>query len=358
MGPSAIRYARLQDVLEELGYPVIDLGNAGTPIPETVHQEEGLRRLDAGRGVCEEVAERAEAMISEELFPIFLGGDHSISIGTVSGVAVSQGRTGLIWLDAHADFNLPETSPSGNIHGMPLAVLTGRGHSDLVGIGGEGASVRTEDVVVVGLRSVDLEERLLLKEAGVRVYTMKEVDAYGIASVVRRALGALSHLDRVHLSFDLDVVDPGIAPGVGTPVRGGLTYREAHLVMELINEAGIVTSLDIVEVNPNLDDTNRTAEHADDIGIGTTDFSDHHRFHSRTSVARISILPDSIFERSSTSLIRASRSLPASTIVWAYSTSFSVRFSSWFCESSRASTSSEFRGVRSSWLMFARNSLL
>jgi arginase len=260
MGPSAIRYARLQGALEELGYRVEDLGNAATPLPETVEKVGEIKHLATVRGVCEEVAGRAEAMTSEGYFPIFLGGDHSIAIGTVSGVAKNAGRTGLIWLDAHADFNTPETSPSGNIHGMPLSVLTGGGHPDLVAIGGEGASVHTEDVVVVGLRSVDLEERLLLKEAGVRVYTMKEVDAYGIASVVRRALRALSHLERIHVSLDLDVVDPGIAPGVGTPVRGGLTYREAHLVMELINEAGIATSLDVVEVNPILDDRNGTAE--------------------------------------------------------------------------------------------------
>jgi arginase len=260
MGPSAIRYARLQAVLEELGYPVTDLGNARTPIPEVVEKAREIRRLTAVRDVCEEVAVRAEAMISEDLFPIFLGGDHSISIGTVSGVARSFGRTGVIWLDAHADFNIPETSPSGNIHGMPLSVLTGRGYPELVSIGGEGASVRTEDVVILGLRSVDVKERGLLLEAGVRVYTMKEIDAYGIASVVRRALRDLSHLDRIHLSVDLDVVDPVVAPGVGTPVRGGLTYREAHLVMELINEAGIATSLDVVEVNPILDDRNGTAE--------------------------------------------------------------------------------------------------
>jgi arginase len=212
------------------------------------------------RDVCAEVAGRAGTMVDEGLFPIFLGGDHSIAIGTVSGVARSFERTGIIWLDAHADFNIPETSPSGNIHGMPLSVLTGRGHPDLVRIGGSDASVRTEDVVIVGLRSVDVKERGLLREAGVRVYTMKEIDAYGVASIVRRALRDLSHLERIHLSFDLDVVDPGIAPGVGTPVRGGLTYREAHLVMELVNEAGIVTSLDVVEVNPILDDRNETAE--------------------------------------------------------------------------------------------------
>jgi arginase len=259
MGPSAIRYARLQGALEELGYQVNDLGNAETPLPETVEEEGEIRHLEAVRSVCEEVAERAEAMISAGLFPIFLGGDHSIAIGTVSGVAKGFGRTGVIWLDAHADFNTPKTSPSGNIHGMPLSVLTGHGHPDLVAIGAEGASVRTEDVVILGLRSVDLEERRLLREAGIQSYTMKEVDAYGIASVVRRALNALSHLDRVHVSFDLDVVDPDVAPGVGTPVRGGLTYREAHLVMELINEAGIATSLDVVEVNPILDDRNGTA---------------------------------------------------------------------------------------------------
>jgi arginase len=260
MGPSAIRYARLQGALEELGYPVVDLGNAATPIPETVDEDGEVRHLDAVRDVCDEVAARAVAMLSEGLFPIFLGGDHSISIGTVSGAARASGRTGVIWLDAHADFNTPETSPSGNIHGMPLSVLTGRGHPDLVGIGGGDASVRTEDVVILGLRSVDAEERGLLLEAGVRVYTMKEIDAYGIARVVRRALGDLSHLDRIHLSVDLDAVDPSIAPGVGTPVRGGLSYREAHLVMELINEAGIVSSLDVVEVNPILDYGNETAE--------------------------------------------------------------------------------------------------
>ena len=260
MGPSAIRYARLEAAIEELGRPVTDLGNARVPIPELVESDESVRHLDAVRAVCEEVARRAEAVVFEGLFPIFLGGDHSISIGTVSGVARSGGgRTGVIWLDAHADFNTPETSPSGNIHGMPLATLTGNGPPSLVEIGGAGASVSPEDVVLIGLRSVDLEERNLLGEAGARAYTMKEIDAYGVARVVRQAMKDLGHVDRVHLSFDLDVLDPEIAPGVGTPVRGGLTYREAHLVMELINEAGVVTSLDVVEVNPILDVRNGTA---------------------------------------------------------------------------------------------------
>ncbi|MCA1728148.1 MAG: arginase [Actinobacteria bacterium] len=260
MGPSAIRYARLSQVLEDLGYTVTDLGNVQTPVPETVEEEKG-DSVGAIRGVCEEAAGRAARMVSDGLFPVFLGGDHSISIGTVSGVAGAAkdaGPTGVIWLDAHADFNTPDTSPSGNVHGMPLATLTGRGYADLVSIGGP--AVRGGDVAIVGLRSVDREERELLVEAEVNVYTMKDVDAYGIASVMRGALEDLSHLDRVHLSFDLDVVDPEVAPGVGTPVRGGLTYREAHLVMELINEAGVVTSLDVVEINPILDAKNGTAE--------------------------------------------------------------------------------------------------
>ncbi len=261
MGPSAIRYARIELALEELGLEVTDLGNAGVPIPEVVASREEVRHLEAVRNVCSEVARRATAIVTDGLFPIFLGGDHSVSIGTVSGVAKASAgaRTGVIWLDAHADFNTPDSSPSGNIHGMPLATLTGHGPPSLVEIGGPGPSVRAEDVVLIGLRSVDLEERNLLREAGARAYTMKEIDAYGVARVVRQALKHLSHVDRVHLSFDLDALDPEVAPGVGTPVRGGLTYREAHLVMELINEAEIVTSLDVVEVNPILDVRNGTA---------------------------------------------------------------------------------------------------
>ncbi len=261
MGPSAIRYARFEPALEELGLEVTDLGNAGVPIPEVVASREEVRHLEAIRNVCSEVAQRATAIVTDGLFPIFLGGDHSVSIGTVSGVAKASAgaRTGVIWLDAHADFNTPDSSPSGNIHGMPLATLTGHGPPSLVEIGGPGPSVHAEDVVLIGLRSVDLEERNLLREAGARAYTMKEIDAYGIARVVRQALKHLSHVDRVHLSFDLDALDPEVAPGVGTPVRGGLTYREAHLVMELINEAEIVTSLDVVEVNPILDVRNGTA---------------------------------------------------------------------------------------------------
>ena len=263
MGPSSIRYARLQSALEELGHNVSDLGNIRVPIPEVVElgdeQRKGMPHLKTIGEVCKRAAATARDIAADGAFPIFLGGDHSVSIGTVSGVT-TNGQTGVLWVDAHADFNTPETSASGNVHGMPLAVLCGLGHPDLVGVGGGGASVRPEDVVLVGLRRVDPEERRLLAEAGVQTYTMKEVDAHGIARVADQVLDDLSHLKRVHLSFDLDVVDPGIAPGVGTPVRGGLTYREAHLLMELLGEAATITSLDVVEVNPILDKTNKTAK--------------------------------------------------------------------------------------------------
>lgn len=258
MGPSALRYARLQDTLQELGYDVADGGNLSVPIPEVIGEQEEVKRLGIIQEVCTEASKRAAGILERGAFPVFLGGDHSISIGTIAGVA-SVGRTGVLWLDAHADFNTPETSPTGNVHGMPLAVLIGLGHPDLTGIGGAEPSIRAQDVVLVGLRSIDPQERKLLLEAGVTVYTIKDVDTFGVATIVRRALADLSHLSRVHLSLDLDVVDPEAAPGVGTPVRGGLTYREAHLLMEMISDSGAVTSLDVVEVNPILDVRNQTA---------------------------------------------------------------------------------------------------
>jgi arginase len=256
VGPSAIRYARLAASLEELGYEVHDRGNVELPPPETTRRREEAPHLATIREVCERTAEATEGIASDGSVPCFLGGDHSVSIGTASGVA-KAGRTGVLWVDAHADFNTPDTSPSGNVHGMPLGTIVGRGHPELHGIGG---GVHPEDVALVGLRSVDREELRLLLDSGVRVYTMKEIDAYGMASVVRRALDDLSYLGRVHLSLDVDAVDPTVAPGVGTPVAGGLSYREAHLLMELASESGLVTSLDVVEVNPILDERNRTAE--------------------------------------------------------------------------------------------------
>ena len=261
MGPSAIRYARLHDALRALGYEVHDLGDLEVPVVETLKinggAPGGLHHLEAIRATCQVLAERLEQLPADSL-PIVLGGDHSISMGSVRGVQRS-GRTGLIWIDAHADFNTPETSPTGNIHGMPLAALLGYGDARLTGIANRDP-LDPLDVVLIGVRSVDPGERTLLAEAGVTVYTMKEIDRMGIPTVAANVIAQLERVERVHVSFDADVLDPAVAPGVGTPVPGGLTYREAHLLMELLADAGVVTSLDLVEVNPILDEKNRTAE--------------------------------------------------------------------------------------------------
>ncbi|WP_287372850.1 arginase [Oceanithermus sp.] len=260
MGPSAIRYARLHEAIRALDYDVLDLGDLEVPVVETLKKNGGapggLHHLEPIRSTCEALA-RELSVLDDAALPVVLGGDHSISMGSVRGV--QRGRTGLIWIDAHADFNTPETSPSGNIHGMPLAALLGYGDDRLVRIGG-GAPLEPQDVVLVGVRSVDPGERELLQQAGVTVYTMKEIDRMGVPTVAANVIAQLERVERVHVSFDADVLDPTVAPGVGTPVPGGLTYREAHLLMELLSDAGIVTSLDLVEVNPILDEKNRTAE--------------------------------------------------------------------------------------------------
>ncbi len=260
MGPSAIRYARLHEAIRALDYNVLDLGDLEVPVVETLKKNGGapggLHHLEPIRSTCEALA-RELSVLDDAALPVVLGGDHSISMGSVRGV--QRGRTGLIWIDAHADFNTPETSPSGNIHGMPLAALLGYGDDRLVRIGG-GAPLEPQDVVLVGVRSVDPGERELLQQAGVTVYTMKEIDRMGVPTVAANVIAQLERVERVHVSFDADVLDPTVAPGVGTPVPGGLTYREAHLLMELLSDAGIVTSLDLVEVNPILDEKNRTAE--------------------------------------------------------------------------------------------------
>ncbi|MER3535925.1 MAG: arginase [Thermus sp.] len=261
MGPSALRYARLKDGLEALGFAVTDLGDVDVPVAETLAQDGGLQSsghtlayLEAIREVCLTLKGRVEEL-PEETFPIVLGGDHSLSMGSVSGVA-ARGQVGVVWVDAHGDFNTPETSPSGNIHGMPLAVLAGLGHPRLVEAF---KSLDPSHIVLIGVRSLDPGERRLLQELGVRVYTMHEVDRLGIARIAEEALKHLEGLP-LHLSLDADVLDPSLAPGVGTPVPGGLTYREAHLLMELFAASGRVRSLDLVEVNPILDEKNRTAE--------------------------------------------------------------------------------------------------
>lgn len=259
MGPSAIRYAQLAETLRALGHEVTDHGNVNVPVVETIDRSSsGPHYLSEILQACEETAARLSSL-PDDVFPICIGGDHSMSMGTVAGIARGE-RIGLVWVDAHTDFNTPEISPSGNVHGMPVAHLVGLGDERLVNIGGMGAKVRPEDIVMIGIRSVDHGERELLKARGAGIYTMKEIDTLGLAKVAQLALEKLSGVSRIHVSFDADSLDPSIAPGVGTPVPGGLSYREAHLLMELLADSGKGSSLDLVEVNPVLDERNTTAQ--------------------------------------------------------------------------------------------------
>jgi len=273
MGPSALRLARLGDTLRGLGHTVRDLGNVAVPVAESVDDDaHEARYVGAIAGVCRAVAEALAALPAHDV-PIVLGGDHAISLGSIAGVCRrgTAERIGVLWIDAHADLNTPATSPSGNVHGMPLAHLLGHGDPRLIAaVGGADGSatgtalggaaiVAPEDVVLIGLRSVDAGERAFIRRHELRAFTMSDIDRAGIASVTDAALAALGHVDRLHVSFDADVLDPAIAPGVGTPIAGGLAYREAHLLMELLHESGRVGSVDLVEVNPILDHRNRTA---------------------------------------------------------------------------------------------------
>ncbi|MBZ9716011.1 arginase [Deinococcus multiflagellatus] len=264
MGPSALRNAHLAGALRALGHTVTDLGDVGVALPESVDKliEGGLVFLTPIQEACAAAAERVAAL-GPDVFPLTIGGDHSVSMGTVTGnalrLAPGGGRLGLIWVDAHTDYNTPDSSPSGNIHGMPVAHLTGLGDTRLTGLGG-GWHMRPEDIVMIGIRSVDPHERELLREAGIKAYTMKDVDQLGITRIHEETLERLSGVQGLHVSFDADALDPAVCPGVGTPVPGGLTYREGHLLMELLSESGRVTSMDIVEVNPILDAHNQTAE--------------------------------------------------------------------------------------------------
>jgi arginase len=262
MGPSALRYGRLEERLEALGHTVRDLGDVDVPTAEELEISHagpggGLGYVGEIRKACLATAERLAALPATT-FPIVLGGDHSIALGSVVGCARGE-RAGVVWVDAHGDFNTPETSPTGNVHGMPLAALCGLGDPRLVSIGGEEASIRPEDVVLIGIRDLDRAEKRLMREAGVTVYTMKEIDRIGLPAIAEATLARLDGLPRLHVSLDADVLDPEVAPGVGTPVPGGLTFREAHLLMELFADSGRITSLDLVEVNPILDRENRTA---------------------------------------------------------------------------------------------------
>lgn len=262
MGPSAIRYANVKERLEKSGYDVVDYGNLNVPTPETYKTENTKHRyLDEVKRVNEELAMIVSKVINEERFPLILGGDHSIGIGTIAGISRYKKNFGVIWFDSHGDLNTPETTPSGNIHGMSLAVSLGYGHPDLVNISNFAPKIRPENVVIVGARQLDKGEKELIKKIGIKVWTMHEIDRLGMTKVMDEAILYLKKCtDGIHLSVDLDALDPIDAPGVGTPVTGGLTYREGHLAMEMLAEAGFLISAEFVEVNPILDDRNKTAE--------------------------------------------------------------------------------------------------
>ena len=268
MGPSAIRIAGVGDRLRELGYKVIDEGDL------TIKTQEEQRIKDPHAKYLPEItravkvlARKVEQIVHHNHFPLVLGGDHSIAIGTISGIAAhtkkKRKKLGVLWIDAHGDFNTPESSPSGNIHGMPLAVCVGLGPRPLRSVAGSFRKVEPENVVIIGLRTLDAGERENIKKFGVKIFTMEEIDKYGIHRVMRRAFEQIAEkVDYLHVSFDLDSVDPVYAPGVGTPVKGGLDYREAHLIMEMLAESKRMTSLEIVEVNPIVDNRNQSAEFA------------------------------------------------------------------------------------------------
>jgi arginase len=265
MGPSAIRLALLGDRLAGLGYAVEDLGNVAVDQPESVPAgHERARYLPQIAQTCQRIAQRVENALRQDKFPLLLGGDHSIAIGTVTGIAQhyreQNKKIGLIWIDAHADMNTPDSSPSGNIHGMPLACCIGLGPQELTGIYGWAPKVEPRSVAIIGLRSVDNEEKLNVTKTGIRASTMRDVDERGLRAVMQEAIEIASDSTAgFHLSFDMDAVDPDEAPGVGTPVRGGITYREAHLAMEIICDCDCMLGLEMVEVNPVIDQANRTA---------------------------------------------------------------------------------------------------
>lgn len=260
MGPSAMRYAGLEERLTSLGFEVRDHGNVETAIPEaTALLDERARFLPEIKETCERIAAKVVEESSAGAIPLVLGGDHSVALGTLGGLASVHGKGGVLWIDAHPDINTPGTSPSGNVHGMSLGAVLGLAGDAFASDAWPLPAVDPKRVALVGIRQTDEGERRLLKEAGVRVFTMSEVDRIGVERAVREALDRISGPGFVHVSLDMDALDPELAPGVGTPVRGGLTYREAHLALELVAESGIAGSLEVVEVNPILDRENTTA---------------------------------------------------------------------------------------------------
>ncbi|HKB85518.1 MAG TPA: arginase [Ignavibacteriaceae bacterium] len=271
MGPSALRIANLKGKLEQLGYKVLDSGDI---FIQNIEQQKivnpKLKYVNEILRTSKILAGKIERVLEKDQFPLCLGGDHSMAIGTIAGISSfcrkNKLKLGVIWIDAHSDMNTDATSPSGNIHGMPMAAALGLGNDQLVNFYGFSPKVKAENCALIGVRSIDPQERVNIKNAGLPVFTMSDVDKLGIHRIINRVLKQFrENVDHIHVSFDLDSVEPDIAPGVGTPVSGGLSYREAHLLMESIAECGCMSSLEISEVNPILDRKNRSAEFAADL---------------------------------------------------------------------------------------------
>jgi arginase len=267
MGPSAVRYTDLRARLEKLGHTVVDSGNVAVPFREDAARgaQRGARYLGAITDVCVDVAARTRAALEAGQVPVILGGDHALAAGSIAGASAHLNergeRLGVIWIDAHGDLNTPATSRSGNVHGMPLAALLGNGDKAMAGIAGHGPALKASDVALVGLRDLDQPERNHIRKWGLSAYTMRALDERGVRAVMEEAITVATRgTSGIWLSFDMDVIDPSEASGVGTAVPGGMTYREAHLAMELIADTGKLVGLDMVEVNPVLDERNRTAE--------------------------------------------------------------------------------------------------
>ena len=260
MGPSAIRYAGLNQRLERAGIEVDDRGNVQAPLAETRGSgSERARFLDEILETCARIADEVRRARAEGLMPLVLGGDHSVALGTLGGLADAGGPGGVLWFDAHGDLNTPETSPSGNVHGMPLAAALGRCGPAFAHDGLRLPAVDPQHVALIGVRALDPGEQALVRELGIAVYTISDIDRRGVEPILREALARVGDAAFLHVSLDVDVVDPEFAPGVGNPVRGGLSYREAHLAMELVAESAQPDALEIVEVNPIRDHENATA---------------------------------------------------------------------------------------------------
>lgn len=267
LGPDAIRYAGLLSRLKKMGLDVIDKGNIEVPtldVEKFNSDQEGLRNSDEIVTVSENLSKATSEIVEKGNFPLTLGGDHSIAVGSISGISQHYENLGVIWYDAHGDLNVPEESPSGNVHGMPLRILAGDGPDELVNINDFTPKVKPENIVLIGMRDLDEGERKYIKDKNIKTFTMADIDRFGIQEVIERSLEYLKsrNIDGLHFSLDVDALDPAETPGTGTRVMGGLSYRESHFALELLNESKLVTSMDIVEVNPLIDNSNHTAEQA------------------------------------------------------------------------------------------------